>query len=192
VARSLDEGLEMMRQLAGLHQARWESRGEAGAFSSAKFYSFHERLLSQDFDHVLLFRVQAGGEIVGMLHCFLHRRWVYYYQSGFCYSTDKRGSPGLLTLYHVVSRCLAQEGIDGFDFMAGDQRYKRSLTADTDIQTLSWRVVRRNTLPSLLFLGLRRFKRRYAEFRNNGRAKGQPQTGVETPAREQSGLESLR
>lgn len=45
VAQSVDEALEMLPQLAGQHQAGWQGRGQAGAFSSAKFYGFHERLI---------------------------------------------------------------------------------------------------------------------------------------------------
>ena len=158
LAQSADEALGMLRQLAELHQARWKARGAAGCFSSAKFTHFHSTLIQQHFDRAMLFRVQAGTEIVGFLYCFLYKGWVYHYQSGFCYSLDRRRNPGLLTLYYVIDACMARENLQGFDFMAGDTEYKRSLTGDSEHKLLRWFVVRRRTLPSLLYLLLRALK----------------------------------
>ena len=45
IARNPDEALEMLQQLAELHQTRWEGRGKSGAFNSAKFYGFHKKLI---------------------------------------------------------------------------------------------------------------------------------------------------
>jgi hypothetical protein len=179
LAQSVDEALGMLRQLAELHQERWEARGAAGCFSSAKFTHFHSRLIQQHFDRAMLFRVQAGAEIVGFLYCFLYEGWVYHYQSGFCYSLDSRRSPGLLTLYYVIDACLAREELEGFDFMAGDTEYKRSLTADSDHKPLRWFVVRRRTVPSLLYLLLRVLKRKYFKATEKSRQPVQNPSGSE-------------
>jgi CelD/BcsL family acetyltransferase involved in cellulose biosynthesis len=159
VAQSAEEALGMLRQLAELHQARWEGRGQPGAFSSPRFTEFHEAVIRQAFDRVLMFRVQAGAEVVGALYCFLFRGWVYFYQSGFSYALDSRRNPGLLTLHLTISHCLERPELEGFDFMAGDREYKRSLTSTQ--RPLRWIVVRRPTTRSLLFCGLRWLKRAY-------------------------------
>jgi hypothetical protein len=161
LARNVNEGLKMLQQLADLHQVRWESRGQAGVFSSKKFRTFHERLIQQNFDKVLLFRLQAGDEVVGLLHCFVYRGWVYYYQSGFCYPLDRRLSPGMLTVYHVVADCLARPELNGFEFMAGDDLYKRSLSVSPESHVLRWMVIRRKTPSTVAYLGLRKLKREY-------------------------------
>jgi hypothetical protein len=178
-AQSADEALGMLRQLAELHQARWKARGAAGCFSSAKFTHFHSALIQQHFNRVMLFRVQAGPEIVGFLYCFLYEGWVYHYQSGFCYSLDSRRSPGLLTLYYVIGACLAREELKGFDFMAGDTEYKRSLTADSGHKPLRWFVVRMRTVPSLLYLLLRGLKRKYFKTTEKSRQQVQRPNGNE-------------
>jgi CelD/BcsL family acetyltransferase involved in cellulose biosynthesis len=102
--------------------------------------------------------VKAGDETVGLLYCFLHDGWVYHYQSGFCYSLDRRRSPGLLTLYCVIDACLMREEIKGFDFMGGNTEYKRSLTRDSDYKSLRWLVIRRRTVSSFVYLLLRAMK----------------------------------
>lgn len=178
-AQSADEAMEMLRQLAELHQTRWQARGAAGCFSSAKFTSFHSALIQQHFDRVLLFRVQAGAEVVGLLYCFVFNGWVYHYQSGFCYSLDSQSSPGLLTLYCAIDACLARENLQGFDFMAGDSEYKRSLAGDSGCKLLRWFVVRRRTLPNLLFLLLRALKGKYAKATGKSRQPVQCHSGSE-------------
>ncbi len=157
IADSVEEGMEMLRQLAELHQERWESRGHDGCFSSEKFTLFHTRMIQRNFGRVLLFRVQAGTKIVGLLYCFVHRGWVHYYQSGFCYTLDRRRSPGLLTVSSAISACLEREEITGFDFMAGDSLYKNSLGTAT--RRLEWVTVQRNTPMMAVLRGLRGLKR---------------------------------
>lgn len=169
LARDADEALDMLHELAALHQKTWKARGQAGCFRSAKFTSFHERLIRQRFDRVLLSRVSAGAETIGLLYCFLYNGWVYHYQSGFHYTPDHRRSPGLLTLYHMIQYCLDREQFKGFDFMAGDVEYKRSLAAASEYRLLRWFVIRRDTLPSRAYLGLRALGRSLAPFLNQGR-----------------------
>jgi Acetyltransferase (GNAT) domain len=185
MAQTSQEALDMLRELADLHQARRQALGDAGSFSSQKFTRFHENLIRKHFDRTMLFRVAAGDKSVGLLLCFLHRGWVYYYQSGFSYSLDSRRNPGQLTLYCVIDACLAREDLQGFDFMAGDVEYKRSLTGENDFKPLRWYIVRRRTLPSLLYLFLRGLKRKYARsVPKSGEAVQQPggtESGEDVP-----------
>ena len=172
VAQSPEEALGMLRQLAELHQARWEGRGQPGAFHSPRFTEFHEAVIRQAFDRTLMFRVQAGAVVVGLLYCFLFRGWVYFYQSGFSYALDSRRNPGLLTLSLTISHCLAQPELKGFDFMAGDREYKRSLASTH--HSLRWIVVRRPTARSFLFRGLRWLKRAGVRVLHRTRHASQP------------------
>jgi hypothetical protein len=157
VAQSAEEALDMLRQLAELHQARWESLGQAGVFNSPRFMEFHQAVVRQAFDRTLMLQLQAGTEVVGVLYGYMFRGWVYFYLCGFSYALDRRISPGLLTWTLAISHCLERPELKGVDFMAGDAKYKRSL-ADAQ-HPLRWIVVRRPTVRSLLFRGLRWLKR---------------------------------
>lgn len=172
IAQSTEEALVMLRQMAELHQARWEGRGQPGAFHSRKFTEFHEALIRQAFDRILMFRVQAGNEVVGLQYAFLSRGWVYFYQCGFSYTLGRRRTPGLLTMCLTISHCLARPELKGFDFMASDVEYKRSLARTQ--HPLRWIVIRRNTARTLLFLGLRSLKRAGARVFNRTRQDNQP------------------
>ena len=72
-------------------------------------------------------RLRAGNHVVGYVYNIVWRNRAYYYQAGIDYAgCGHLGSPGLLLLSHAVQGALA-EGLDRYEFMAGDARYKRKL-----------------------------------------------------------------
>jgi hypothetical protein len=174
VARTSQEAAEILARLADLHQVAWQDRGRPGVFASPHFTGFHQRLIQVVFAHdrIMLIEACAGTEVIGALYNFLHRGKVYSYQSGFRYQSDGRLKPGLLTHYLAIRYCLEQAALNEYDFLAGDRQYKRSLA--TASRTLQWIVVRRPTVPSLLFRGLRWLKRTYVQILRKSRRKYQP------------------
>jgi hypothetical protein len=83
----------------------------------------------------------------------------------------------LLTHYLAIRHCLEQPLLNEYDFLAGDSQYKRSLA--TSSRPLQWIVVRRLTVPSVLFRGLRWVKRTYGQILKKSCLKNQPSCGVE-------------
>ena len=161
-AQTADEAVAMFRELAELHTAAWNDRGQQGAFHMPLFRAFHERLIRTAFPAggAQLLRIQAGAETLGVLYYFIHRARVCFYQSGFRYSADNRLKPGLLAHYLAIRHYLNDAAANEYDFLAGDSQYKRSLAADQ--RTLYWTWLRRPTLPTLLYYGLRSLKHTYA------------------------------
>ena len=75
-----------------------------------------------------LLRVRGGPGTVGILYGFVFRGRMQAYQSGFAYREgDATARPGL-TSYHAAIRYALAAGLDRYDFLAGDDRYKRSLS----------------------------------------------------------------
>jgi CelD/BcsL family acetyltransferase involved in cellulose biosynthesis len=147
--------LEILGELIDLHQRRWSAAGLPGAFSSARFTAFHrelaERLVGRGT--AVLFRARAGSETLGCLYGFIERGRLLFYQSGFASFTDNRLKPGLAVHTLCMEQCL-RRGLDEYDFLAGDARYKRELS--TGERTLVWAVLRRGrvkwrTLDALLW-----------------------------------------
>jgi len=162
-ARTPDEAIEMLDQMATLHQATWNARGLPGCFSSETFTGFHKRFIRKHFDHTRLIRVQAGNEVIGILHCLLDHGRVLYYQSGFCYTLDRKSSPGKLTDYLIIVECMKHPELKGFDFMAGNLEYKRVLAGDSTERALYWCIIHRKTPAALFYRMLRRLKKRFSE-----------------------------
>ncbi|MEM8948127.1 MAG: GNAT family N-acetyltransferase [Pseudomonadota bacterium] len=127
-AGDIDEALDFFDRCGELHQARWTARGRPGAFAYPFYTAFHRRLIrtALPLGKVELIRVSAGHEPIGYLYNFLDGNAVRYYFSGFRFEPDNRLKPGLVCHTLCIERHLAL-GMDAYDFMGGDQRYKLEL-----------------------------------------------------------------
>jgi CelD/BcsL family acetyltransferase involved in cellulose biosynthesis len=116
-------------EMAVLHQASWTARGKPGSFADPAFGRFHHQLIQRGMarGEIDLWRVGAGRDPVGILYNFRLRARVSAYQSGFAYNpADARRKPGL-TCHRLAIEACGRDGIAVYDFLAGDDRYKRSL-----------------------------------------------------------------
>jgi CelD/BcsL family acetyltransferase involved in cellulose biosynthesis len=144
-ADSFEMAQEYFQQLRELHQQRWESRAEPGAFGSAFALQFHEGLLRNRFSagEIQLAAISAGDDAIGYLYNFVFDGVVYNYQSGFRYTSDARLKPGLVSHCCAIQHCI-DSGVQLYDFLMGSQRFKQSLASDQD--EMSWLVLQRPRL----------------------------------------------
>lgn len=159
-AGTVAEGLAFLAGLAELHQAQWQARGQPGAFATDFLREFHHRLVADALPagEVQLLRARAGdGGVIGHLYNFVYRDRVYAYQSGFPRHADNRLKPGLLS-HHLAIQMSRANGLRFYDFLAGDSRYKRSLS--TGRNELVWIVVQRPGMRFAMEHGLREVKAR--------------------------------
>ena len=127
-ASTVPQALAFFDELGKLHQNYWMGKGEEGAFSSDFFVAFHKRLIETCLPkgRVELLRLSAGDTVIAYLYNFVDGKTVHYYSSGFLYEDDNRLKPGLVAHTLCIERHLAA-GLDCYDFMAGEARYKTSL-----------------------------------------------------------------
>ena len=159
LARDMPSALDALDELAALHQSAWAQRGRPGVFSSKAFVAFHRHLVREALPkgHIQLLTISAGRQRIGLLYNFVYRGKVYYYQSGLCYSDDKRLSPGVVCFACAIKHCLENDFAE-FDYLAGEQPYKQSLSTDT--RTLDWVVFQRPTIKLHLINFLRGLRSR--------------------------------
>ena len=124
--------------MAALHQASWEARGHPGSFAKPFFRRFHQALIEEALPRgeVWLAHVSNPDGIIGILYNFLWRRRVLAYQSGFVYRDDKTPAKPGLTCHHAAIRAMIAQDFDVYDFLSGEDRYKRSLS--DRLQSQSW------------------------------------------------------
>jgi CelD/BcsL family acetyltransferase involved in cellulose biosynthesis len=129
-ARGPAEIEEWWAGMRELHQAYWERRGRPGAFANPYFETFHRELLGRGHEGSagVVLRVTAGDSVVGYLYNLLHRGVMSSYQSGFAYEDDAKLKPGLVCHLEAIGHALGS-GIETYDFLAGDDRYKQSMSA---------------------------------------------------------------
>ncbi len=116
-------------ELCALHTAQWRAKGQPGAFADPWFDRFHRRLISERFraGEIQLVRVRAAGATIGCLYNFIWRDRVLQYQTGLAMSADSRHKPGYVCHTAAIEHA-ARAGLEVYDFLAGDHRYKRSLS----------------------------------------------------------------
>ena len=133
-AESEAEALAFLDSLATLHQATWSRRGSPGAFANQAFLRFHRALIARALPRgeLALLRFSAGQQVLGYLYNLRLRGRVFTYQSGFDYAgcaaaAGPHAKPGL-TCHHAAILRAQAEGAVTYDFLAGPDRYKNSLT----------------------------------------------------------------
>jgi CelD/BcsL family acetyltransferase involved in cellulose biosynthesis len=178
-AKDCDEADEIFEELVSLHQARWKSAGQPGAFASVRFKTFQRSLMIRGVMErkVVLFRVRHEGATVGCLMLLVDRNRLLDYVSGFA-SFEEKPSPGLVTHFLCLSEA-ARRGFDAYDFLVGDKRHKENLS--TDSRHLAWAAWRRPTWRNTLIDALKRLKPLLARTRGNNRPESQPTSETTTP-----------
>ncbi len=116
--------------LVELHQRRWQSRGEPGAFGSEPFLAFHRdvtpRLLSAG--HLQLVWIEADGRPLAAEYLLAGSGAVYQYQGGM--DADRlQWEPGHLAIAHIMQLAIRQ-GRRKFDFLRGNEPYKAQWRAE--------------------------------------------------------------
>ena len=136
-ADSVEAAHLMLDEMASLHQAAWQARGQPGSFARPFFRRFHRRLIATAMprDEVALLKVSCNETVLGILYNFVYRGRMLSYQSGFAYGAcGAQTKPGL-SCHHRAIRCAIDHGLERYEFLAGDDRYKRSLADGSHQQT---------------------------------------------------------
>ena len=115
------DGLDI---LFDLHRARWRAKRLPGAFVG-RLVPFQRAWASEAAKkgYLRLSILRVEGEPIGALYAMAVGRQVFYYQAGFA-PTEGAISPGTLLVAHTVRQAI-DEGRTRFDFLRGDEGYKR-------------------------------------------------------------------
>ncbi|WP_439576697.1 GNAT family N-acetyltransferase [Elioraea sp.] len=149
------EALAWLEALIALHQRSWQARGKPGAFADPFMRRFHRELVARALPRgeVDLLRLAAGPDVLGYLYNLRRDGHVCAYQSGFDpAAADPHRKPGLVAHLLAIGRA-AGEGMAVYDFLAGEDRYKRSLA--TGSRDLVWTELVRPRSPLALAAWLR-------------------------------------
>jgi hypothetical protein len=162
-AQSLQQALAWFEETGPLHKARWggpEHDVFDSGFDNPAFVHFHQGLIRHAFPTggIQYLRLRAGQTVLAYLYNFVSGRNVHFYLSGIDYRHDAHLRPGMLAHWMAVEANLAL-GMHSYDFLAGDARYKRSLSTGED-RTL-WLVLQRPRLRLQLEAWARKSKRRW-------------------------------
>jgi len=159
-AGSLEEAKSFLAELGPHHEAKWNAVGQLGATQKDDYMRFHARMMERaygdDCDNSVEFlRARAGDHSFGWLYNFVDRGKVLFYLSGFAFEDDNKLKPGLVTHALAIEHHL-RAGMDVYDFMGGDNRYKSNL-GQKGPNVVAY-ALQRKTLPMILEGVARRLK----------------------------------
>lgn len=131
-AAELDRGLDVFFET---HRRRWRKRGLPGAFVG-RSEKFHRQWARQALQNGWLWLsvLSLDGNPVGTIYALNLADRCYYYQAGFDPSASSI-SPGTLLVGYTIRRALS-EGAKQFDFLRGDEPYKRRWKPQHEIRNL--------------------------------------------------------
>lgn len=161
-ATTLQAAEDIFAEMVSMHQQHWTALGEPGAFADERFTRFHRLIVQGLFERqaLLLMRVTSSEQTIGIIYGFIEHNRVLMYQSGFADFDDDKLKPGLVSHAMVMQQCL-DDGLDEYDFLYGDTRYKQDLSNSS--QQLVYAVLSKRTLKQAI---LRRARvRHYGENR---------------------------
>jgi CelD/BcsL family acetyltransferase involved in cellulose biosynthesis len=117
----IGEGLDILFEQ---HKLRWRKRGLPGAFigRAQKFHHAWGRLAIRE-GWLWLSILKLEGEPIGAIYAMRMGQTCYFYQAGFDPSKGSI-SPGTLLVASTIRRAIEEE-LDYFDFLRGDEPYKR-------------------------------------------------------------------
>lgn len=117
------------------HKLRWKERHLPGAFLG-KQQAFHKEWLPLALKQGMIWLsiMEFDGKVVGAVYAMnLHKR-VFFYQAGFD-PTFKTLSPGTMLVAHTIRRAIS-ENKEEFDFLRGDEGYKRRWQPQQELKNL--------------------------------------------------------
>jgi CelD/BcsL family acetyltransferase involved in cellulose biosynthesis len=129
VLRAADEVDGALTDLFQLHQRRWERDRQRGNFHDPRKRDFLRRFcrLAAKLDRVRAVVLEVDGVRQGVLLAFHWRGTASFYQMG--WDPDTRiDSPGVVLLAESIAQAI-REGLTHYDFLRGDEEYKRRWTS---------------------------------------------------------------
>lgn len=132
-----------------LHQARWKSKGEPGAFALTGVETFIReaaRLCIRE-RRLRLWTLEVDSQVAAAQLGFFDNGVVHAFQAGFDPAYVHKGLGSLMSGLCIQS-CVEDEAVEKYDFMGGSDEYKRSWTQSAwDTVTLT--MLRRGPRSSL-------------------------------------------
>lgn len=121
-----DEVEETVAGLARMHQQVRTARGDRGSFADPAMVDFHTRVALRFLEagRLRLHRLDVDGRMAAAISCFRHDETVSFYTTGYDPALSSYG-PGRRIMAAAI-RSAIDEGARRFDFLRGDEPYKRT------------------------------------------------------------------
>ena len=145
--------LEHFEELRRIYDARWSDDHRPPPDND--YYECRNEAVTACFDKgkMMLFLMKQNSHVLAFRLGFMHRNCFYDWKVSHDPQADPY-SPGVLTIGMAIEELIAR-AYEGFDFMAGDYRYKRSWCTDNSESANCEIMASSNFLPAALYVKYR-------------------------------------
>ena len=138
--KTIEEALEIYKEMIVLHQKVWEDRGKRGMFASDRFTKFHEEIIRKlhPSKGAAMLRVKSKKfGTLGCIYLIIDRGDAMMYQTGFNTfdgvafennTNRNKIKPGLVSHALAMQLCMDELGVDIYNYGPAEYQYKAELT----------------------------------------------------------------
>lgn len=129
LATKIETKEQFFGQLAQYHQQKWRQTKEGSGFDNPKFVNFHKELIFTDVKNIytLLYCLSINGNAMAYIYILKSEDVWSFYLSGVKPHKENKIKVGLIAHTLVIEQAINQ-GVTKYCFLAGDARYKKSLS----------------------------------------------------------------
>lgn len=122
------EAIEWFNGFGEQHIRKWGKLPGQSGYANHEFVRFHHGLIRSGWEkgEVDIAVVKAGEELLAGFYNFIQGKRVYFYLGITSETNDNRLKPGLVG-HSMMIQDYIERGQDFYDFMGGEDRYKKSL-----------------------------------------------------------------
>ncbi|WP_340679152.1 GNAT family N-acetyltransferase [Paraglaciecola sp.] len=128
-SQSADEQLIAFTEMANIHIDKWQQTEYGSGFENPHFNQFHQTLLTTDPEHQFssIFCLSLNEQKLAFIYLLKDDDCWYFYLSAIKPFDDNRIKVGLVAHVMIIEDAI-KNNIKKYDFLAGEARYKRSLS----------------------------------------------------------------
>jgi len=126
-----NEQIELLANSKHWHIEKWHNSPTPSGFNNVEFNLFHNHILksSHSSAKTLMAKLTLNKYLIGCIYCLTHEKKVYFYLSCLKPVADNKIKLGLIMHILMIEWLISNnEKYSEYDFLAGDARYKKSLS----------------------------------------------------------------
>ncbi|WP_158971631.1 GNAT family N-acetyltransferase [Paraglaciecola sp. L3A3] len=129
IAKTEQEKQNFFQLISLFHQQKWRDTELGSGFDNTTFVNFHKSIIIKDVNNSYsdIYALELNGEALALLYLLKTKDAWYFYLSGIQTHSDNRIKIGLLAHTLVIEQAI-KCNIQKYSFLAGDARYKQSMS----------------------------------------------------------------
>lgn len=135
VIEEASEQIKLLESAKHWHIEKWQNTSTPSGFTNDEFKSFHQSIITSNHPSAktLMGKLTLDKNLIGCLYCLTHEKKVYFYLSCLKPFSDNKIKLGMNMHISMIEWLITNnQHYQEYDFLAGEARYKKSLSTTKD------------------------------------------------------------